>query len=550
MPEGVERAGTTPESVLVGLWETMLRHRPESASDFFASGGDSMVAMRLTNRVNRDLGISADASLLFDNPRFDDYLRAVTELVDGERGATGTGEPPPKPDAEWSGSLSFNQRKRLNNMARRAGSGQPERAKNVPLVLEIAGDVDRGLVEAALTDVINHQPALRTSFAFDGDAPRWRCVERVDGYRIVHRDLRDGGRAPDWGDLMDRLIAAPIPVERAPLMRVELLTLGDSRHLLVAAVEHMICDAFSIDILRREFLAAHAARESGVPIRLAPIDRHPQRLLGARDQRLVDDPDELLNQWREALDGLDHPIECDLATERPSLALPRPAEHRAVRLVGDYGRQLMGRCAELGCSETAMVLAAVFLTLAVTTGRADVPLVVASARRDTAESEPMMDWFADLVVVRCRTAGDPGGCSIGDVVASVQAEMWAAHRRAVPFNMLLEQIGAVPPDAKAAFPWVFVNYVKRGPAEADDRGPRVTAVQLPPKVAYFHGPSVEVEADGSGLEIRLTFATGRYREGVVDRFTAQLSRTLEAFATQPWRCTVRESLSAQSAGSR
>jgi hypothetical protein len=57
---------------------------------------------------------------------------------------------------------------------------------------------------------------------------------------------------------IEALILQPTNLVTEPLFGAELLKLGESHHVLILAVEHIVCDAYSLDILHSEVLAAHA----------------------------------------------------------------------------------------------------------------------------------------------------------------------------------------------------------------------------------------------------------------------------------------------------
>jgi hypothetical protein len=73
-------AAPDTETVLSGLWHEVLGRQPDHDADFFDLGGDSMRAARLTSQVKRVLSKGVRMRVVFDNPRFADYVKAVDEL--------------------------------------------------------------------------------------------------------------------------------------------------------------------------------------------------------------------------------------------------------------------------------------------------------------------------------------------------------------------------------------------------------------------------------------------------------------------------------------
>ncbi|MFF7476915.1 amino acid adenylation domain-containing protein [Streptomyces sp. NPDC008092] len=70
------------ETYLAHLWEEMLGTGPAGAGhDFFAAGGNSLLAFRIRQRVSKDLGVTIGFRALLDHP----VLRDLAALIDAQR---------------------------------------------------------------------------------------------------------------------------------------------------------------------------------------------------------------------------------------------------------------------------------------------------------------------------------------------------------------------------------------------------------------------------------------------------------------------------------
>lgn len=85
----VEPARTTPEYHLTvrdgitAIWADLLNKEDLSEdADFFALGGDSLVAMRMAARVRKLFGIPVPVRLVFDFPVLADYYACVETLYE------------------------------------------------------------------------------------------------------------------------------------------------------------------------------------------------------------------------------------------------------------------------------------------------------------------------------------------------------------------------------------------------------------------------------------------------------------------------------------
>jgi amino acid adenylation domain-containing protein len=74
---------TTTERQIAAIWAKAMRHEDVSVQDdFFAAGGNSLIAVTMINRINRELGTALPLQVLFENPT----VELLARRVDGTRG--------------------------------------------------------------------------------------------------------------------------------------------------------------------------------------------------------------------------------------------------------------------------------------------------------------------------------------------------------------------------------------------------------------------------------------------------------------------------------
>jgi acyl carrier protein len=64
---------------VTGLWTEILGTEAGSDDDFFESGGDSLAAVQLIDRIRGELGVALPISTLFDHPTLGELVAAVRE---------------------------------------------------------------------------------------------------------------------------------------------------------------------------------------------------------------------------------------------------------------------------------------------------------------------------------------------------------------------------------------------------------------------------------------------------------------------------------------
>ena len=138
---------------------------------------------------------------------------------------------------------------RLSPQQRHLWLSRPNAAANVCVVL-IEGGVDLDRLKRAVQDVVDRYEILRTGFhshagikfpfqaVVDGFTPPWET-----------HDLTQLAKAEQEAEV-DKLFreqqsAAPSPEE--PSLRLSLIVLSDSRHLLVVSISSLCCDSITFD---------------------------------------------------------------------------------------------------------------------------------------------------------------------------------------------------------------------------------------------------------------------------------------------------------------
>ncbi|MFD0382215.1 condensation domain-containing protein [Streptomyces stramineus] len=202
----------------------------------------------------------------------------------------------------------------------------PGAAYNVPLVLDLAGDLDRAALEAALGDVVERHESLRTVFPETGGVPRQLVLDPA----AARPELGVSTPAePELDAAVATAVRRPFDLASEIPLRAHLFTTGPGRHVLALAVHHIACDGWSLAPLWRDLATAYAARRAGrapaaepLPVQYADYTLWQRRLLGDED-----DPGSpaarQVAYWTRALAGLPERTELPLDRPRPQVASQR-----------------------------------------------------------------------------------------------------------------------------------------------------------------------------------------------------------------------------------
>jgi non-ribosomal peptide synthetase component F len=473
------------------VWSAQLT--PES--NFFALGGNSMLAVSMLARARRGHGVSASPREFLAEPTIANLARLLR--------AGDMPQPDPGPVRERCPASPAQQRfwtiDRIPSL---------RTSYVVPALLRLDGPVDRDALVRATDLVLARHPALRSRFELDRAARQ--VFYRTDGPPPTTTPIDTIG----WDEqAMERYLWSGFDLAAGPVARAAVVSRGE-RTLLVLVVHHIVTDGWSQRVLLDEIAAAYRATAAGRPVQL-PEAGHPA--LSASP------PDHVVSDWTQASITrlLGAPTDVALPHDRP-----RPdagcTQGASTGVVVDAAvtRGLRAAAASLSCSTFMVVGALLAATLARRSEQRDFLFTFPWADRDSADRADVVGLFVDTLLLRVDLRGGPTWRSL---LVRVRDSSTAAYRAAdVPFDRL---VAALHPDRDLSRPAVTPVYltVQDAVPEPPDFGPGVRACLLPPEPLHV---KYELELTAidqpETLRLDIAYAVELFDRATVDELTRQL----------------------------
>ncbi|WP_168714144.1 non-ribosomal peptide synthetase [Streptomyces sp. A1136] len=442
LPEPVERdrvrsatlvppRGAT-EKLVARVWSELLGLTEVSADDdFFALGGNSLLAAQAVGRVAAGLGTELGLRDVFEAPTVSGFARRAAAA----RSAAAI--PPLSPAGPAPQPLSFAQR-RLWFLDRLASGGP---LYNVSLVLTLTGDLDPAALRRALRALVRRHASLRTRLeATPGGDP----VQVVDPAGDVAWATEDLGHLPEAertaaaDDRAREEAALPFDLTAGPLARFRLLRVEERRSVLLVTMHHAVCDGWSVGVLLRDLTALYRTAADGGPDPLPPLPaQYPDYAVWQR--ALLDGPARSgqLAYWRDRLAGA--PPALDLPTDRPRPAVPRHVgDTIPVRLSAELTARLGEVSGRLGTTRFMTLLAVFSLALGRYAGVRDVSVGTPVSGRVRPELDDLIGFFVNTLVLRSRWEEEQ---TFAGFLATVrEGALGAFDHQDVPFEQVVEAV--------------------------------------------------------------------------------------------------------------
>lgn len=229
---------THTEEKLLKLWLDVLElDKISTKSDFFAFGGDSLLAIKLIALINQEFKINISINRLFDNPT----ICALAKYLDSVSASNNNNiKKAPKLN---SYPLSSPQKRIYYSCSQDS---------NFTTLYNIAGGVvldkilDINKLEHCFNLLISRHEALRTHFEFKND----EIVQVIDDKINFSLKLEETNNT-NLNDIYTKFVK-PFDLSKAPLFRVKLLKLDNGKMLLLLDMHHIISDGTSLNLLLQE----------------------------------------------------------------------------------------------------------------------------------------------------------------------------------------------------------------------------------------------------------------------------------------------------------
>ncbi|PJH91739.1 non-ribosomal peptide synthetase DhbF [Bacillus sp. SN1] len=524
-----DRGPRTPqEGILCDLFAEVLGLARVGIDDsFFELGGHSLLAARLMSRIREVMGAELGIAKLFDEPTVAG-LAAHLDQAQSARPALQRAERPERIP------LSFAQR-RLWFLHCLEG---PSPTYNIPVAARLSGELDQGVLQAALYDLVCRHESLRTIFP-ESQGTSYQHILDADQARpdlhvneITEKEL---------SERFAEAVRYSFDLAAEPAFRAELFVIGPDEYVLLLLVHHIVGDGWSLTPLTRDLGAAYEARCHGKAPEWAPLAVQyadyalwQQELLGSGD-----DPNSLiagqLAFWKETLKNL--PDQLELPTDYSRPAEPshdgdtihfriEPELHKRLQQLARANRVSLFMVLQSG-------LAALLTRLGAGT---DIPIGSPIAGRNDDALGDLVGLFINTLVLRTDTSGDPSFRELLDRVREVN--LAAYENQDLPFERLVEVLN--PARSRATHPLFQIMLAFQNTPDAELPLPDMeSSLRIHSVGSAKFDLTLEISenrlADGTpnGLDGLLEYSTDLFKRETAQALADRLMRLLEAAESDP-----------------
>ncbi|MBA4856424.1 amino acid adenylation domain-containing protein [Nocardia farcinica] len=518
-------------------------------ADFFAIGGNSLLATQLVARLAAATGTRLEVRGVFTHPT----VAALAAALDGRTGAADERPQPTKRPRPDHVPLSAAQRRLWFLDRFNAGGGDGDRtagAYNVPIVLRLHGRLELPALVAALHEVQRRHEVLRTVYPErDGEPAQVVLDPAAAAVTLYTATVTEAEVAAT----VRGFAAGGFDLAAAPPLRAALITVADpddlgtatpataDENVLVLVVHHIAIDGWSLEPLAVEVAAAYRAAAAGREIELPePELQYADYTLWQRETLgTEDDPGSVLNRqldyWVRALDG--SPELLAVPADRPRPPAPSYRGGTVGCTIDAFTHRELQRVAATHNVSMFMLLhAALAVLLHRMTGTDDITVGTAVAGRGHPALDRMIGMFVNTLVLRTRIDPDAG---FADLLRTVrETDLDAFAHADVPFERLVEVLNPARSQAHHPLFQVMLSVRNQPVRVLELPGLRIESEDIDTGIAKFDLQFTLTEShtplrEPDGIAVAVTYAADLFDEDTARALGKRLRRLLAAIAANP-----------------
>jgi amino acid adenylation domain-containing protein len=510
--QGATAYGDPVQDVMAELWRSVLQvDTVPPDADFFALGGDSLLAIRLMAEAEAR-GLAVRLADLFNRPVLRDLcagLAVETDRLDaaddtGMLSAADRGRVPQDIEAAYPAS-----RLQLGMIFESLMSDSGiyidviSRDVNLPLV--------PNLLRQAIDEATLRHPVLRTRFDLATFTEPLQLVERIPAVplRLDDYSALSPQALADRHEATMHALAEPFDPEVAPLLRMHAAILDEHRFRLSYGFNHAILDGWSESVLLLELLRGYDALLKGSSV----AAEEPAPL--AEFIRLERDAlrDERSRAYFRRFAGADRAPHLQKPQYR-TVTAPVPPD-AVVQLTANTGRW--------GVPLKSQLFAAYYSAVAACWAEpAPVVGLSVNGRPELPGADRTLGLFLNHLPIRLDWQSAPSWEALSRLAFAAETEV-LAHRR-FPYSEIVKEVGGAPFEVAFSYTHLHRRDELLGTGLIGSDEDIRDHTNLPVRVELINDPL------GLGMRLRVTVDEQRYGERRLGQLTDQLLRGIDGLA--------------------
>ncbi|MDR6373311.1 amino acid adenylation domain-containing protein, partial [Chryseobacterium bernardetii] len=486
--------------------------------DFFRLGGNSIMAIKLVNKIYQRTGIQATGGVVFNHKS----IAGLSRILEDLREFAVEEISPVIVKHTREQYLSFGQ-ERLWFIENYEGGSH---AYNIPMVLRLDNETNINFLQEAFHMLLDRHEVLRTLILTDPNGGGYQYVSD----QSLELTLVEIGSFEDFMQVISGELNERFNLQEDLPIRVKVLDYEGDYYLSVV-IHHIAFDGWSIEIFLRELNSIYQSLVLGVLPTLPSLPfQYKDFALWHRKYVTEKVLDKQLEYWLCELSEFET-LNLPLDFQRPS-RMSYEGETLYFSISPETSSQLRSMSKDLGVSLYSLMLSGYYLMLASYSGQDDLIVGTPVANRHYPGLENMIGFFVNTLVLRQKLDFN---ASIRDFINDVSAGVLRGQiHQDLPFEKLVNALNIEPDSSRHPLFQVMFGF------QGGDSG----AKETDGKDCFFHPYNRGIQNETSKFDLTMmiddqgeelcgtfNFATSLFKDSTIKHMISTYQYILEQFST-------------------
>ncbi len=494
------------EEKLVSIWQEVLRLQKIGINDnFFELGGHSLKAINIVAKISKELNVLVPLREMFKTPTIKD----LADYVKGKKQSIYSRIEPVEKKEYYELSSAQKRMYTLQQFEENSIS------YNMPMVMTLAGELDRTMLEETVDKLIQRHEALRTSF------------EVIDGepVQVIHKEVSFEIRYKEANKEKANEISAEFikafDLSKAPLLRVALTKINDKEHILMIDMHHIISDGVSMGILTNEFVELYNGKElSELRIKYKDFAIWQNEMFKSGKIKKQEE------YWLKAFEGEIPVLNLPTDYQRPSMQ-SFEGDNINFELSEELTDKLKQIAKETGSTMYMVLLSAYNVLLSKYSGQEDIVIGSPTAGRPHADLENIMGMFVNTLAMRNYPESS---MTFKEFLAEVKTNsILAFENQDYQFEELIDKLSIQRDLSRNPLFDVMFTMQNMDTGELQIEGLRFKPYEIDNNIAKFDMTITAIELNKT-IGINLNYCTKLFNKQTIENMSKHLTNILNSIA--------------------
>lgn len=372
------------EIALVQLWKELLQVENVGINDnFFELGGHSLKATILSARIAKNFNVEVPLNVIFTK----NTIKGLAEYI----GEARIQDYEQIQKAEYAPYYPMSSvQRRMYYLSETEDSGI---TYNMPIALEVTGNLDVNKVKGAFETLIMRHESLRTSFhIIDGELIQ-QIHETVD-FEVEYETVNSISNL-DKQNIIQNFVRK-FELDRAPLLRCKIIKVENGNDLLLIDMYHIISDGISVSIIMNEFKSLY----NGERLEYVKLQyKDYSEWLRKRD--ISEQKEYWLDQFKDGVPSLDIPYD-----HKRQKVQSFNGSYEETFIDSAISEEIKDICRSTNTTEYMVFLSALMILLSIYSRQDDIIVGSPISGRTHSDMEQIVGMFVNTLVMRAQPQKD------------------------------------------------------------------------------------------------------------------------------------------------